>query len=50
MSLFKKVTDLAKSPQGRAAMDKAKNYAKDPKNKQKIDDVKSKIFGKGKSH
>jgi hypothetical protein len=50
MSLFKKVTDFAKSPQGRAAMGKAKKYAQDPKNKQKIDQLKNKIFGKGKSH
>ena len=45
MSLFKKVTDFAKSPQGRKAMDKAKQYAQDPKNKQKIDQVKNKFFG-----
>lgn len=50
MSVFKKVADLAKSPQGKAMIDKAKKYANDPKNKKKIDEVKNKFFGKGKSH
>lgn len=50
MSVFKKVSDFAKSPQGKALMDKAKRYAQDPKNKKKIDDVKSKLFGKSSGH
>ncbi len=50
MSLFKKVADFAKSPQGKMAIEKAKKYTKDPKNKQKIDQVKNKLFGKGKGH
>ncbi|RCW43183.1 hypothetical protein DFQ14_10770 [Halopolyspora algeriensis] len=50
MSLFKKVTDFAKSPQGKRAMEQAKKYAQDPKNKEKIDRVKNRITGKGKSH
>jgi hypothetical protein len=51
MSLFKKVTEFANSPQGRKVIDQAKKYASDPKNKEKIDQVKNKIFGKGgKSH
>lgn len=50
MSMFKKVADLAKSPQGRKAMEKAKRYASDPKNKEKIDRAKDKLFGKGKGH
>ncbi len=50
MSLFKKVTDFAKSPQGKKAVQQAKKYASDPKNKQKIDNVKNKFTGKGKSH
>jgi hypothetical protein len=47
MSLFKKVTDFAKSPQGKKVMDQAKKYASDPKNKEKIDQVKNKFMGKG---
>ncbi|MEV0699171.1 hypothetical protein AB0I53_14810 [Saccharopolyspora sp. NPDC050389] len=51
MSLFKKVADFASSQQGRKVIDQAKKYASDPKNKEKIDQVKNKFFGKdGKSH
>jgi len=50
MSLFKKVSDFAKSPQGKKAIEQAKRYASDPKNKAKIDQVKNRILGKGKSH
>ena len=50
MSLFKKVTDFAKSQQGQQAMKQAKKYVSDPKNKQKINEVKNKLFGKGKKH
>lgn len=49
MSLFKKVSEFAKSPQGRKAFEQAKKYASDPKNKEKIDQVKNKLLGKGKS-
>lgn len=49
MSIFKKVTDFAKSPQGRRAIAQAKKYAQDPKNKEKIDRVKNRITGKGHS-
>ena len=48
MSLFKKLASFAQSPQGRRAISKAKRYASDPKNKEKIDQVKNKIMGKGK--
>ncbi|MBE9373199.1 hypothetical protein IQ251_01925 [Saccharopolyspora sp. HNM0983] len=47
MSLFKKVAAFAKSPQGRRAIKQAKRYAQDPKNKQKIDQVKNRVLGKG---
>lgn len=50
MSLFKKLTDFAKSPQGRKALGQAKKYYSDPKNKEKIDQVKNKFMGKGKGH
>jgi hypothetical protein len=50
MSLFKKVSEFANSSQGRKVINQAKKYASDPKNKQKIDQVKNKLFGKGKSH
>ncbi|MER7080494.1 MULTISPECIES: hypothetical protein [Saccharopolyspora] len=45
MSLFKKVTEFASSPQGKKVIDQAKKYATDPKNKEKIDQVKDKFFG-----
>ncbi|GAB3297390.1 hypothetical protein [Parasphingorhabdus pacifica] len=48
MSLFRKLATFAKSPQGRMAINKAKKYYEDPKNKEKIDQVKNKITGKGK--
>lgn len=47
MSLFKKVAAFAKSPQGRRVIRQAKRYADDPKNKQKIDQVKNRVLGKG---
>ncbi|NHD17046.1 MULTISPECIES: hypothetical protein [Actinopolyspora] len=50
MSIFKKVADFAKSPQGRRAVAQAKRYAQDPKNKEKIDRVVNKVKGRGKSH
>ncbi|MEU6129804.1 hypothetical protein ABZ805_11595 [Saccharopolyspora sp. NPDC047091] len=49
MSLFKKVTDFAKSPQGKKAIDQAKQYASDPKNKAKIEQVKNRFLGGGKN-
>ncbi|SDP42843.1 hypothetical protein SAMN04487905_10464 [Actinopolyspora xinjiangensis] len=53
MSIFKKVVkvaELAKSPQGKRAIEQARRYARDPKNKEKIDRVVSKVKGRGKSH
>ncbi|GAA4838054.1 hypothetical protein [Saccharopolyspora rosea] len=48
MSLFKKVSEFANSEQGRKVIDQAKKYASDPKNKEKIEQVKNKIMGKEK--
>ncbi|NYH78108.1 hypothetical protein FHR84_001430 [Actinopolyspora biskrensis] len=50
MSIFKKVADFAKGPQGRRAVEQAKRYAQDPKNKEKIDRVVNKVKGRGKGH
>ena len=50
MSLFKKVSEFANSEQGRKVIDQAKKYASDPKNKEKIEQVKNKLFGKEKGH
>ncbi|MDA3628926.1 hypothetical protein [Saccharopolyspora oryzae] len=47
MSLFDKVTQFAKSEQGKKVIDQAKKYATDPKNKEKLDQVKDKFLGKG---
>ncbi len=49
MSVFKKVSEFAKSDQGKKMVEQAKSYASDPKNKQKIEQVKNKLTGKGKS-
>ena len=47
MSLFTKLAKLAQSPQGRAAIAKAKDAANDPKNRAKIDGLVSKVKNKG---
>jgi len=47
MSLFSKVARFASSPQGKAAIQKAKDAAGDPKNRAKIDDVVNKVKNKG---
>ena len=47
MSLFNKLAKLAQSPQGRAAIAKAKDAANDPKNRAKIDGLVSKVKNKG---
>ncbi len=48
-SLFSKLTQFAKSPQGqraiRTAGDKAQQFAKDPKNRARIEQVRSKLQG-----
>ena len=45
--LFNKVTKLARSPQGRAALAKAKDAANDPKNRAKLDELVGKVKGLG---
>ena len=45
--LFSKVTRFASSPQGRAAIEKVKAAANDPKNRAKIDDAVAKVRQKG---
>ncbi|WP_181188222.1 hypothetical protein [Actinopolyspora mortivallis] len=50
MSIFRKITDIARSPQGRKALEQAKRYARDPKNKERIDRVVNKVRGRGRSH
>jgi hypothetical protein len=42
-SFMKKLTDLANSPQGRKLADKAKQFADDPKTKEKVDQAKRKL-------
>ena len=44
--LISKVARFASSPQGRRMADKAKRYASDPKNKQKIDGYRKKFANK----
>lgn len=50
MSIFKKVASLANTPQGKRAIQQAKKYAQDPKNKEKIDRVVNKVKNRGKGH
>ena len=47
MSLFSTISRFASSPQGRAAIQKAKDAANDPKNRAKIDEVVAKVRQKG---
>lgn len=50
MSLLKKITDYASSPEAKAKAqelaDKAKQYASDPKRKEEFEAVKAKVGGK----
>ena len=48
MSLFTKAARFARSPQGRQAMEKAKNLAKDPKTKAQIEQVRRRVAQRGK--
>ena len=43
MSLFTKVSQFARSPQGRKAMGDAKRLAKDPKTKRQLDQVRERL-------
>ncbi|MBW3641253.1 MAG: hypothetical protein KY451_15720 [Actinobacteria bacterium] len=45
--LFGKVARFASSPQGRAAIGKAKTAASDPRNRAKIDGLVGKVKGRG---
>lgn len=45
--LFDKVAKFASSPQGRSAINKAKQAASDPKNRSKINDVVAKVQRRG---
>lgn len=44
--LLSKVARFAQSPQGRRMADKAKRYASDPKNRQKIEGYRRKFANK----
>ena len=44
--LMSKVARFASSPQGRRMADKAKRYASDPKNKQKLEGYRRKFANK----
>jgi hypothetical protein len=48
MSLFSKVSRFARSPQGKKAMDKAKDLASRPETKEKIEQAREKLSGKDK--
>jgi hypothetical protein len=47
MSLMSKAARFARSPQGRALMERGKVMAKDPETKRKIERVRSQIAKKG---
>ena len=42
-SMMNKLTQFARSPQGRRLADKAKRFASDPKNRQKIEGYRKKF-------
>ena len=46
MSLLRKLSDFAKSPEGKRLAEQAKRYASDPKNKQKIEGLREKVMKK----
>jgi hypothetical protein len=48
MSLFSKAARFARSPQGKKAMDKAKDFASKPETKEKIEQAREKLSGKDK--
>ena len=43
-----KISQFAKSKQGRELTDQAKKYASDPKNRKKLDDMRKKFMSGGK--
>lgn len=43
MSLFSSAVRFARSPQGRQAIAQAKKLASDPKNKQKLEDLRRRV-------
>lgn len=43
MSLFSSAVRFARSPQGRRAIAQAKKLASDPKNKQKLEDLRRRV-------
>ena len=45
MSLMNKLSQLARSQQGKDLLDKAKTIANDPKTREKIDDARDKLSG-----
>jgi hypothetical protein len=42
-----KISQFARSPQGKKAMDDAKRIAKDPKTRKQLDDVRKRFGSKG---
>ena len=46
MSLISKVARFARSPQGQKAVGQAKRFASDPKNRQKLDDIRRRLAAK----
>ena len=47
MTLISRIARFARSPQGRAAFDKAKRYAQSPQGRAKIDQVRRQIAARG---
>lgn len=46
MSLLRKAAKFAQSPQGKKAVDQAKKLASDPKNKQKLEELRRRLGNK----
>jgi hypothetical protein len=47
MSLFSKLSRFARSPQGRQLADKARRAAKDPKNRARIEQARTRLAKRG---
>lgn len=46
-SLFNKLTDFARGPQGRKVADQAKRFARDPATRRRIDEARRRLTHRG---
>jgi hypothetical protein len=46
-SFLKQITKLARGPEGRRVAEEAKRLAKDPRTRQRIDEARRRVMGRG---